>query len=324
MGLPGKRNSEHSMLDGIKSKLGFGDAGTRSRGDYADDYDDYSDDYGDDYGEYADYGEYGDDYDDGEPGSKYDPYAPVTTRGARSSTGRSSQAISNLVSIDDVRARSSANSGSESYASRRVTTAHTPYRGERSMVDSSLPPTMTPEGTAAMAAAASHPTKSEGLNSLFEPSTPKPASSGKHAAPSASASSAKPSSDAASTVGAFTRQPSATSAAASIAAKQADAAPSVSAAQPRYSTKRSITVLKPTSYGDAERIVGALKAGDAVVLGLLNTPEALTKRILDFSFGASCALGASVECVADKVFAITKNAPLSEVERMTLRNQGVL
>ncbi len=327
MGLPGKRNSEHSMLDGIKSKLGFGDAGTRSRGDYADDYDDYADDYGDDYGEYGDYGDYADDYDDGEPGSKYDPYAPVTTRGARSSAGRSSSTISNLVSIDDVRAHSSApastNSGSESYASRRVTTAHTPYRGERAMVDSSLPPTMTPEGTAAMAAAASHPTKSEGLNSLFEPSTGKSASSGKHAAPSASTAPAKAVSDATSTVGAFTRQPSASSAAASIAAKQAETAPSASAAQPRYSTKRSITVLKPVSYGDAERIVSALKAGDAVVLGLLNTPETLTKRILDFSFGASCALDASVECVADKVFAITKGAPLSEVERMTLRNQGV-
>lgn len=41
------------------------------------------------------------------------------------------------------------------------------------MVDSSLPPQMTPEGTAAASAAASavHHARSEGLNSLFESTT---------------------------------------------------------------------------------------------------------------------------------------------------------
>lgn len=302
------------MLDSLKSKLGLGDAGARGRAaDRYDDYDDY-DDYADDYG---DYGEYGDDYDDGgEPASKYDPYSSVTTRSARSSS-----TISNLVSIDDVRAHSAAGSSAsaESRVSRSASPARTPHRGERSMVDSSLPPTMTPEGSAAISAAASRPTKSEGLNSLFEPTSGNPSPAGKHAAAASAAASA--SSSAPSTQGAFTRQPSATSAAAAIA-QNAQSAPATASAHAAIG--RQITVLKPASYNEAERIVRALKAGDAVVLGLRNTPDSLSKRILDFSFGVSCALDASVECVGDKVFAITRAAGLSDAERTALRNQGVL
>ena len=54
------------------------------------------------------------------------------------------------------------------------------------------------------------------------------------------------------------------------------------------------------------------------------TPDALAKRILDFSFGVSSALDARVEAVADKVFAITRGAALTEAERLALLNQGVL
>ena len=150
------------MLDELKSKLGFGGDAARGRSnDRYDDYDDYGD-YEDDYSEYA---EYADDYAD-DSGNDYDPYAPVTTRSARSNS-----TISNLVSINDVRAhaRGEGSSSTTSTSARRMTTAHTPYRGERTTVDSSLPPTMTPEGSAAVAAAASRPTRSEGLNSLFEP-----------------------------------------------------------------------------------------------------------------------------------------------------------
>lgn len=63
----------------------------------------------------------------------------------------------------------------------------------------------------------------------------------------------------------------------------------------RYVAKRSCTVLKPASYGEVEKIARALKGGDAVILALRNTPDSLSKRILDFSFGrlerARCGSG---------------------------------
>ncbi|MEG0016809.1 MAG: cell division protein SepF, partial [Gordonibacter sp.] len=91
-----------------------------------------------------------------------------------------------------------------------------------------------------------------------------------------------------------------------------------------HSPSRSLSVLKPASYGEVEHVAKILKAGDAAVLSLRNTPDQLSKRILDFSFGVSSALDASVECIADKVFAITRGAALNDAERQALRNQGVL
>ena len=136
-------------------------------------------------------------------------------------------------------------------------------------------------------------------------------------------------------LGAFTRQPAQSSAAAAMsetarkASVQASSAydPQSAYAQAqgaRYVAKRSCTVLKPASYGEVEKIARALKGGDAVILALRNTPDSLSKRILDFSFGVSSALDAGVECVGDKVFAITKGDALTDAEKLALRNQGVL
>ena len=64
-----------------------------------------------------------------------------------------------LVSIDDVRAHTQLPDSltRDPLPPRRVSSASAMrrYRGERTMVDSSLPPSMTPEGTQAAAAAAS-------------------------------------------------------------------------------------------------------------------------------------------------------------------------
>lgn len=92
---------------------------------------------------------------------------------------------------------------------------------------------------------------------------------------------------------------------------------------PVFAPKRSVTVLKPTAYDEVEQIAKSLKAGDAVVLQLMNTQNALSKRILDFSFGVSSALDAKVDCIADKVFVITRGKELTDEERTKLRNQGV-
>lgn len=50
----------------------------------------------------------------------------------------------------------------------------------------------------------------------------------------------------------------------------------------------------------------------------------LAKRILDFSFGVASALDANVECVGNKVFALTRIDELTEAERSYLRTQGII
>lgn len=308
MELPRIKKPEHGMLGGIKSKLGFAEA---DRG-----YDErYEDDYGDDYGNYDEYSEYGPDYQDGleEPapaGSRYDPYTPVTTRPVRtgytSPSHGSSVSPPKLVSIDDVRARTQVpeSLGRDPLPPRRVSSASSiPHRGERTMVDASAPDLPASSGARA-AAPASQRERSESLNGLFAPT-----------ATSASASAVTADAPALSA-----RSASAPAAAGGFDPYEAYAG----AGSVRHSPTRSLTVLKPSSYGEVERVAKALKAGDAVVLALRNTPDNLSKRILDFSFGVSSALDASVDCVADKVFVITRGAALTDAERTSLRNQGVL
>ena len=87
---------------------------------------------------------------------------------------------------------------------------------------------------------------------------------------------------------------------------------------------RTLKVIKPVSYEEAEGVARGIKAGSVVVIALRNTPDELSRRFLDFSFGAASALDANVEFVGEKVFAIAKGRALGEAEKMQLRNQGVL
>ena len=180
-----------------------------------------------------------------------------------------------LVSIDDVRARTAVPTlpDDDAPATRRGSSS-----SFRTMVDSSLPPQMTPEGTAAASAAASavHHARSEGLNSLFESTTP-PADTRSTSSRGSSASSS------------------------------------------RFTPSRTLKVVAPGAYNDT-----ALKLGNAVVLNLAATPDALAKRILDFSFGVASALDANVECVGNKVFALTRIDELTEAEHSYLRTQGII
>ena len=269
-------NDGKRMFGDIKSKLGFG-----RKDDYEEYYDDYEeyDDAGEDYGEYG----YDESYTRTSSRSSFDRYDSVTTRepGTRSA-GRST--MPRLVSIDDVRARTQVPSLPDDNAvSSRRSVGSSSFR---TMVDSSLPPQMTPEGTAAASAAATaaHTARSEGLNSLFEPTT-----SSQDERPSAGSS--RPAFGA--------------------------------AAAARTTPSRTLKVIKPVAYNDAEAIATALKLGDAVVLCLTGTPDALAKRILDFSFGVASALDANVESVGNKVFALTRINELSEGERSYLRSQGL-
>lgn len=291
------------MFGDFKSKLGFGSKSQDAGFDEGyDDYDEgYDDGYADDYADDA----YG--YDDYAPaGSSYDRYAPVTTRSAGSGRVSSANAsMPRLVSIDDVRASTQIPSSLERdpLPARRPSSPSAGSFG-RTMVDSSLPPQMTPEGTAAVSAAASR-RRSEGLDSLFSPTVDAPAAAKDERTSDAQARSSRTSG--ASSSGAYDPH-------------ESYAGTSTSS----YSSRRTAVVIKPASYAEVERVSKALKGGDAVVLALGNTPEVLAKRVLDFSFGVASALDASVECIGDKVFAVTRGNALSEVERMNLRNQGVL
>lgn len=133
-----------------------------------------------------------------------------------------------LVSIDDVRARTAVPTlpDDDAPATRRGSSS-----SFRTMVDSSLPPQMTPEGTAAASAAASavHHARSEGLNSLFESTTP-PADTRSTSSRGSSASSS------------------------------------------RFTPSRTLKVVAPGAYNDAEAVSTALKLGNAVVLNLAATP----------------------------------------------------
>lgn len=314
MALPRNTRPERAgILDGIKSKLGFANS-SKDRYD-----DEYYDDYGEEYQE--GYAEYGPDYDDDAPSGRYDPYAPVTTRTPQRS-GRTSRATSSdfpkLVSIDDVRANTQVPDSlrRDPLPSRRAVSSSSASQSYRTVVEAGGPAPSSPAHTAARRE------RSEGLNSLFEPSASEAAlasadgsGSAAHGAPAPAAYSAPaPAAHGAPTA------PTSAAATASFDPYEAYAGSGAAAHNP----SRSISVLKPASYGEAEHVAKILKAGDVAVIALRNTPDQLSKRILDFSFGVSSALDASVECVADKVFAITRGAALSDAERQALRNQGVL
>lgn len=91
-----------------------------------------------------------------------------------------------------------------------------------------------------------------------------------------------------------------------------------------HAPSRSVVVLEPVQYAEVERVAKSLRAGDVVVLVLRNTQDQLAKRILDFSFGAASMVDARVDCIADKVFAISCGAALSDAERFELRSKGVM
>lgn len=272
------------MFGDLKAKFGFGNKQDQGYDDYYDDeYDDYEEEY--------------DDYDDGYRGG-YSSNRPSTPR-ERYESAYSEQPASSLprlVSIDDVRASTQIPSSlnRDPLASTRRTSGSSSFMSNRTMVDASLPPSMTPEGTAATAAAASR-RHSEGLDSLFEPTSTE--------APSAAAPAARPE----SSFGGYDPYDSFSGSSSS-----------------GYSARRTVTVVQPANYGEVEKVSRALKAGDAVVLSLKGTPDELAKRVLDFSFGVASALDASVDCVGPKVFAVTRGKELTDLERMSLRNQGVL
>ena len=280
------------MIGDLKSRLGFSRKEEEPQDDYGayDDFDEYDDNaYADDGYDYADDG-----YANDTPAGGFVAASPGSDSSRRSRRFGRADSTPDLVSIDDVKAHTQVpdtlmrdpldNGGM--YETRRG----------RNLVQNTGPAESSPAYNAAkrkreaeLNAKAQGQSQSSGLDSLFEPS----ASRGSRAA-SAGTSSYDP--------------------------YVAYSSPASSA----YSGKRNLTVIKPITYGDVERVARAVKAGDVVVLAMRTTPDDLSKRVLDFSFGVASALDASVECPAPKVFAIARGSGLSEDEKRNLSSQGVL
>ena len=244
----------------------------------------YEQDY-DDYDDYDGYDDYGYYSDADADADRFESRANVTTR-------PSGVSLPNLVTAEDVRAHRQSSDASREPLSRRQTgTSAGLRRGNRVTVDADGD---EPVETASARTSTARE-RSESLDSLFSSTADAASRSQAAAGTSAAGRSSFDPYEAYASGGAGKHEPT-----------------------------RSLTVLKPMSYGEVERIAKSLKAGDAVVLGLRNTPDSLSKRILDFSFGVASALDASVDCVADKVFVVARGAALTESEKASLRNQGVL
>lgn len=86
---------------------------------------------------------------------------------------------------------------------------------------------------------------------------------------------------------------------------------------------RKLKIIKPISYNSAKEISSALKADCAVVLSLKTTNDETSKRLLDFAFGAASMCGAKVSVVADKTYALTIGAGLSQREKLLCVKEGI-
>lgn len=88
---------------------------------------------------------------------------------------------------------------------------------------------------------------------------------------------------------------------------------------------RRVRIIKPTNFDTAASDMSlALKNGDAVVLSLKATNFELSKRILDFSFGAASMCGAMVSLDAERTYVFTIGEPLTGDEKLFCKKNGVL
>lgn len=269
------------VLSDLRSRLGFsredaGHGGYDGLGEY-DDFDDDGFNERDD----REYAGYGADYDDKAPVGAYRPATAGSGRFGRSGS------TPDLVSIDDVKARTQVPDSLR----RDPLAAGGPARparqpGGRELVGNTGPAHSSPAYNAQVRERDPR-SRSEGLDSLFEPTDGAPGA-------------ARP-------AGGY------------------DPYEAYSGSAPApYRTSRGVTVIRPAAYADVEQVSRALKAGDVVVLAMRATPDDLSKRVLDFSFGVASALDANVECPGEKVFAIARGNALTEVEKLDLRTKGVL
>lgn len=289
MDFPRPSMSASELFGDLKDKLGFGGGRSDRRDDYYDDpyYDDYADP------EPAQ-GSYDSGYDSDTYGDPYDrlEYTTRSTGSSRPVGSRSSRFSSaQLVSSGDIRATTSAYGVSDVAAKPTMELPSVPHRTEAE--------------------------ERESVSKIAEDFSIPASSYTDFVSPYKQSSSASASSSA-GLDSLFT--PSASSSS-SVSGLSDDAN---AGSAHGTSLAREIVVLKPTSYEDVSSIAQSVRAGKIVVLYLRQTDPALSKRVLDFSFGVASALTAQVDCLAEKTFVVLQGKELTLEEKHNLAKQGVL
>lgn len=84
-------------------------------------------------------------------------------------------------------------------------------------------------------------------------------------------------------------------------------------------------VLRPESYDDVETVVRRVRTKQPVALVFVGVRTEVAKRVLDFSYGFACGLGASVKEVGDRVFMVLPvGCEVKDTDLAKLRSQGYL
>lgn len=84
-------------------------------------------------------------------------------------------------------------------------------------------------------------------------------------------------------------------------------------------------VLRPESYDDVETVVRRVRTRQPVALVFAGVRTEVAKRVLDFSYGFACGLGASVREVGDRVFMVLpQGCEIKETDLAKLRKDGYL
>lgn len=84
-------------------------------------------------------------------------------------------------------------------------------------------------------------------------------------------------------------------------------------------------VLRPESYDDVETVVRRVRTKQPVALVFVGVRTEIAKRVLDFSYGFACGLGASVKEVGDRVFMVLPaGCEVKESDLAKLRTSGYL
>lgn len=87
---------------------------------------------------------------------------------------------------------------------------------------------------------------------------------------------------------------------------------------------RQVAVIKPDTFEEAEIVTKTLKRGGLIIIDLRETEEELSKRFLDFSFGATSALGGSVDTIGEGIMSITTGGPIMQSELDRVEREGLL
>ncbi|MDY2778163.1 MAG: cell division protein SepF [Collinsella sp.] len=84
-------------------------------------------------------------------------------------------------------------------------------------------------------------------------------------------------------------------------------------------------ILRPESYDDVETVVRRVRTRQPVALVFVGVRTEVAKRVLDFSYGFACGLGASVKEVADRVFIVLPHGcEVKESDLAKLRTEGYI